>query len=88
MVVQHRAAEVEFVEKEGKISLLKLGGFKFFYIFVYNVEACMNANTHNARQGEQETRGVGEGRTKQWGTETLRDLWKGEGWGGDMGNTR
>ncbi len=22
------------------------------------------------------------GRTKQWGTETLGDLWKGEGWGG------
>ena len=24
-------------------------------------------------------------RTKQWGTETIRDLWKGEGWGGDHG---
>ena len=23
------------------------------------------------------------GRTKQWGTETLGDLWKGEGWGGE-----
>ena len=31
------------------------------------------------------------GRTKQWGTETLGDLWKGEGWGrgtGNMGNRR
>ena len=26
---------------------------------------------------------MGEGRTKQWGTETLGDLWKGEGWGGE-----
>jgi len=26
----------------------------------------------------QETRGAGEGRTKQWGTETLGDLWKRE----------
>ena len=26
-------------------------------------------------------RGAGVGRTKQWGTETLGDLWKGEGWG-------
>ena len=25
------------------------------------------------------------GRTKQWGTETLGDLWKGEGWGGGHG---
>ena len=25
------------------------------------------------------------GRTKQWGTETLGDLWKGEGWGGKHG---
>ena len=25
------------------------------------------------------------GRTKQWGTETLGDLWKGEGWGGEHG---
>ena len=41
----------------------------------------MRANTHNAQQGGQETRGVGEGRTKQWGTETL-DMWKGEGLGG------
>ena len=28
-------------------------------------------------------RGVGEGRTQQWGTETLGDLWKGEGLGGE-----
>ena len=25
------------------------------------------------------------GRTKQWGTETLGDLWKGEGWGWEHG---
>ena len=24
---------------------------------------------------------MGEGRTKHWGTETLGDLWKREGWG-------
>ena len=24
-------------------------------------------------------------RTKQWATETLGDLWKGEGWGGEHG---
>ena len=28
---------------------------------------------------------MGVGRTKQWGTETLGDLWKGEGWGGEHG---
>ncbi len=26
---------------------------------------------------------MGEGRTKQWGTETSGDLWKGEGWDGE-----
>ena len=26
-----------------------------------------------------------EGRTKQWRTKTLRDLWKGEGWGREHG---
>ena len=36
-------------------------------------------------QGGQETRGAGEGRTKQCGTETLGDLWKGEGWGREHG---
>ena len=25
------------------------------------------------------------GRTKQWGTETLGDLWMGEGWDGEHG---
>ena len=39
----------------------------------------MRANTHNV-QGEQETRGVGEGGENRCGTETLGDLWKGEGW--------
>ena len=45
----------------------------------------MRANTQNIQQGEQETRGMGEGSTKQWGTETFVDLWKGEGWGGVHG---
>ena len=30
--------------------------------FVYTVEARMRANTQNVQQGEQETKGVGEGR--------------------------
>ena len=37
----------------------------------------MRANTRRT------TRGAVEGRTKQWGTDTLGDLWKGEGWAGD-----
>ena len=41
----------------------------------------MTANTQNVQQGEQDTRGVGEGRKKQWVTEIRGDLWKGEGWG-------
>ena len=46
------------------------------------VDACMRANTQRTARG---ARGAGEGRTKQWGTETLEDLWKGEGWGGEHG---
>ena len=42
----------------------------------------MRANTKNVQQGKQERRGAGEGRTKQWGTQALEDLWKGEGQGG------
>ena len=34
-------------------------------------------------KGDMREEGVGVGRTKQWGTETLGDLWKGEGWGGE-----
>ena len=41
----------------------------------------MRAKTQNVQQGEQKIREVGEGRTNQWGTETLGDLWKGERWG-------
>ena len=41
----------------------------------------MRANTENVQQGEQETRGVGEGWGKKCGTETLGDLWKGAGCG-------
>ena len=35
------------------------------------------------QQGEQEISEGGEGRTKQWGTETLGDLWK--EWGEENG---
>ena len=52
------------------------------FFLVYTVEVRRRANTHNIQQEEQETRGAGEGRTKQCGTETFGDLWKGEGWGG------
>ena len=52
-----------------------------FSFFIYTVKARVRANTQNIQQGEQETSGVGEGRTKQCVTET-RDRWKGEGWGG------
>ena len=45
----------------------------------------MRANTKRTATGH-ETIGVGVGRTKQWGTETL-DLWKGEGWGIQNGHT-
>ena len=55
-----------------------------FIFFVYIVEARMRANTHRTARGH-ETRGAGEGRTKQWGTETLGDLWKGEGCSGEQG---
>ena len=44
----------------------------------------MRANTQRTARGH-ETRGMGEGRTKQWGTETSGDLWKGEGWDGEHG---
>ena len=44
----------------------------------------MRANTQCIARGH-ETRGAGVGRTKQWGTETLGDLWKGEGWGREHG---
>ena len=55
---------------------------KFF--FVYLVSARMRDNTHT-HQEEHATGGEGGGRTKQWGTETLGDLWKGEGWDGEHG---
>ena len=42
----------------------------------------MRANTTHDKGGR---RRVGEGRTKQWGTGTLGDLWKAEGWGGEDG---
>ena len=50
----------------------------FFIFFVYLVAAHMRANTQHTVRGH-ETSGVGVGRTKQWGTEILGDLWKGEG---------
>ena len=36
-------------------------------------------------KGGHGTRGAVVRRTKQWGTETLGDLWMGEGWGGVHG---
>ena len=58
----------------------------FIFIFACNVEARIRANTQNGKQREQDTRAVREGSTKQWGTETLGDLWKGEGWDGEHGD--
>ena len=34
----------------------------------------MRANTRNVQQGEQEIRGVGEGRTKQWGEQRREEI--------------
>jgi len=48
----------------------------------------VRAKTQNVQQRDQEIRGVGEGRTKQWGTEIWGDLCKGEGWDGEHGYTR
>ncbi len=42
---------------------------------------CGGVKSQRERGGEAREEGVG--RTKQWGTETLGDLWKGEGWGGE-----
>ena len=44
------------------------------FFFGNNIEARIRADTQNEKQREQETRATGEGSTKQWGTETLRDL--------------
>ena len=55
----------------------------FFVFFEYLVEARVRANTTHSKGGLR--RGAGVGRIKQWGTETLGDLWKGEGWGGEHG---
>ena len=48
------------------------------FFFENIVEDCVRANIQNIKQGEQETRGASNRITKQWGTETLGDLWKGE----------
>ena len=53
--------------------------------FLYTLPRFVGERTHNAQQGGHETRGTGVGRTKQWVTETLGDLWKGEGWDGEHG---
>ena len=44
----------------------------------------MRANTQRTSRGHA-TRGEGVERTKQWGTETLGYLWKGEEWGREHG---
>ena len=42
----------------------------------------MRANTQNVQQREQETRGVGEGRKKQWRTDMRISVeGRGIGWG-------
>ena len=51
--------------------------------FLYTLSKLVWELTHNAQWGGHETRGVGVGMTKQRGTETLGDLWKGEGWDGE-----
>ena len=52
---------------------------------MYTLSRLLRELTHNAQQGGHETRRVGVGWTKQWGTETLADLWKGVGLGGEHG---
>ena len=44
----------------------------------------MRANIQRTARGH-ETRGAGVAGTKQWGTDTLGDLWKEEGWDGEHG---
>ena len=71
-----------FICIAASVTLIKSSSSVF--CFAYLVEARVEL-TPNAQQGGHETRGAGEGRTKQWGTETLGDLWKGEGWVGEHG---
>ena len=56
--------------------------------FLYTLSRLVWKLTHNAQQGGHETTGVGVGRKKQWGTKTLGDLWKGEGWAGEHGECK
>ena len=52
------------------------------FFFVYLVEAHMRANTQCTAKGGHETRGAGEGRTTQWGTDIKRSVeGRGRGWG-------
>ena len=44
----------------------------------------MRVNTQYTARGARDKRG-GRGTDKTMGTETLGDLWKGEGWGGEHG---
>ena len=72
------------VNKMSNMRLDEEVGFLFYFFFVCTVEAHMIANTHNTQQGEQEARGVGEGRKKQWN----RDMWRSvEGRGMEWGYT-
>ena len=64
--------------------LLQFFFFIIYIFFGYLVESRVRANTQLTARGH-ETRGEGVGRTKQWGTETLGDLWKGKGWDGEHG---
>ena len=63
---------------------LKCRVFFSYFFFVSTVKARMRANTHNAQQGEQETRGVGEGRKKDIVEQRHEEICgreRGMGWG-------
>ena len=52
----------------------------FLLFFCMHCRGSYESEHTETQQGEYETRGVGEGRKKQWETQTLGYLWKGEGW--------
>ena len=67
------------VEQSPHVSGYRFKTNSFNYLFfVHYVETRVRVNTQHITR--QETRGAGERSTKQWGTtETIGDLWKGEG---------